>query len=377
MRIEYVCVYDCKIHDPISVPWRSSIFQRFFLIAPSLIMHRTLSVLIPLALLTLLPARAEAKPPVKMIFDTDMGNDIDDAMALAMIHQLARRGAVELLAVTSTKDHPRSVAYIDALNTWYGFPDIPLGAVRDGAAKEEGKYIAQVDRKGPDGKALFPHDLDGTGAAEAVSLLRKTLAAQPDGSVMLVQVGFFTNLARLLDSKGDEHSPLDGPALIQAKVKELVLMAGAFQTIRHNTKHIEYNVKLDIPSAKRIAADWPSPVVWSGYEIGIAAAYPWQSILEDFNYTEHHLIKDSYLAYVPRQPHDRPTWDLTAALYAIYPDRGYFDLSPKGLVSVDDEGRTDFTEKGDGNDRYLLMNAAQTEKVREAFVQLCAEPPVR
>jgi len=341
-------------------------------------MHRTLFRLLALVLFAApLPSFAQSKPPVKMIFDTDMGNDIDDAMALAMIHQLARRGAVELLAVTSTKDHPKSVAYIDALNTWYGFPDIPLGAVRDGAAKEEGKYNGQVDRKGPDGNPFFPHDLDGTKAPEAVSLIRKTLAAQPDGSVMLVQVGFFTNFARLLVSKGDEFSPLDGPALIKAKVKELVIMAGAFQTIGFDTKHIEYNVKLDIPSAKRIAADWPSPVIWSGYEIGIAAAYPWKSIVEDYSYAEPHLIKDSYLAYVPQQPHDRPTWDLTAALYAIHPDRDYFDLSPKGHVHVDDEGRTDFREKGDGNDRYLLMNAVQTEKVREAFVQLCSEPPVR
>jgi inosine-uridine nucleoside N-ribohydrolase len=341
-------------------------------------MHRTLFILLFLGLVTVaLPSSAETKPPVKMIFDTDMGNDIDDAMALAMIHQLARRGAVELLAVTSTKDHPKSVAYIDALNTWYGFPDIPLGAVRDGAAKEEGKYNGQVDRKGPDGKPFFPHDLDGTKAPEAVSLIRKTLAAQPDRSVVLVQVGFFTNFARLLDSKGDDSSPLGGPALVKAKVKELVLMAGAFQTIGFDTKHIEYNVKLDIPSAKRIAGEWPTPVIWSGYEVGIAAAYPWRSIVEDFVYAEPHLLKDSYLAYVPKQPHDRPTWDLTAALYAIHPDRGYFGVSPKGHVHVDDEGRTDFHEKADGNDRYLLMNAVQTEKVREALVQLCTEPPVR
>ncbi len=339
-------------------------------------MHRTLFTLLALSL-TLSPALTQTgKAPVKLIFDTDMGNDIDDAMALAMIHQLARRGAVELLAVTSTKDHPKSIAYIDALNTWYGFPDIPLGAVREGAAKEEGRFNGQVDRKNAEGKPLFPHDLTGAEAPEAVSLIRRTLAGQPDGSVMLVQVGFFTNFARLLDSKADEFSPLDGPALIKAKVKELVIMAGAFQTIRHNTKHIEYNVKLDIPAAKKIAAKWPSPVIWSGYEIGIAAAYPWKSIVEDFNYVEHHLIKDSYLAYIPEQPHDRPTWDLTAALQAIYSDRGYFDLSPKGHVKVDDEGRTDFHGKDDGNDRYLIMDAVQTARVREAFVQLCTEPPV-
>lgn len=344
-------------------------------------MQRFLPLVLAFALsaLSALPTSgfSQERAPVKMIFDTDMGNDIDDAMALAMIHQLARRGAVELLAVTSTKDHPLSVAYIDALNTWYGFPDIPLGAVRDGAAKEQGRFNGQVDRQTADGRPLFPYDTDGRQALEAVSLIRQILASQPDQSVVLVQVGFFTNFARLLDSKGDAHSPLDGPDLIQAKVRELVLMAGAFQTIRHETRHIEYNVKLDIPSAQRVAAEWPTPVVWSGYEIGIAAAYPWQSIVEDYNYVDAHLIKDSYLAYIRETPHDRPTWDLTAALYAIYPDRGYFDLSPPGNVTVDKEGRTDFQVNDKGNDRYLIMNAEQGARVREAFVQLCTEPPVR
>jgi hypothetical protein len=39
-----------------------------------------------------------------------MGNDVDDAMALCMIHSLQQRGAVELLAVTVTKDHPQAAA---------------------------------------------------------------------------------------------------------------------------------------------------------------------------------------------------------------------------------------------------------------------------
>jgi len=316
--------------------------------------------------------------PVKMIFDTDMGNDIDDAMALAMIHSLARRGAVELLAVTSTKDHPKSAAFIDALNTFYGFPDIPVGAVRGGVTPEEGRYNGLIDRKDEDGAPLYPRDLEsGKDAEDAVGLIRKTLAGQPDGSVMLVQVGFFTNFIRLLESAPDEHSDLDGPALIEKKVKELVVMAGAFQTIRLNTKHLEYNVVKDIPSAQGIAERWPGPVVWSGFEIGIAAAYPWQSIMEDFDYHPHHIIKEGYLAYVPQQPHDRPTWDLTAVLHAVYPDRGYFDLTPRGNVTVDGEGRTDFRIDPKGNDRYLLMDEVQTARVREAFVHLCSEPPIK
>ncbi|HON46421.1 MAG TPA: nucleoside hydrolase, partial [Kiritimatiellia bacterium] len=65
--------------------------------------------------------------PVKLIFDTDMGNDTDDLMALCMIHTLQSRGAVDLLAVTITKDHPQAAAFVDAVNTFYGRPDIPIG----------------------------------------------------------------------------------------------------------------------------------------------------------------------------------------------------------------------------------------------------------
>ncbi len=328
------------------------------------------------ALALAIAAPAHASEPVKLIFDTDMGNDIDDAMALAIIHQLERRGAVELLAVTSTKDHPKSAAFIDAVNTFYGAPDIPIGAVRGGVTPEIGRYNGLVDLKNDAGEPLYPHDLkSGEDAPDAVALLRKTLAAQPDGSVKIAQVGFFTNLAQLLESKPDEHSPLSGSELIGKKVKELVIMAGAFQTIRHETKHLEYNVREDVPSAQLFAEKWPTTVIWSGFEIGIAAAYPWRSIMEDYDYVKPHIIKEGYIAWVKDPPHDRPTWDLTAVLHAVYPDRGYFELSPRGNVTVSDEGRTDFKTTDTGNDFYLIMDEVQTARVREAFVQLCSEPP--
>jgi len=319
---------------------------------------------------------APAEEPVPLIFDTDMGNDIDDAMALAMIHSLKRRGAAELLAVTSTKDHPLSAPFIDAVNTFYGRPDIPVGAVRDGVTPEEGRYLGVADRENPAGEPLFPHDLaSGEDAPDAVDLLRKTLAARPDGSVTLVQVGFFTNFARLLRSEADDHSPLDGEALVRKKVKTLVVMGGAFQTIGVDTRHLEYNVKKDIPSAQAIARHWPTPVIWSGYEIGIAAAYPWDSIQRDFDRPSPHIVREGYLAWVKNPPHDRPTWDLTAVLHAVHPERGYFDPTPRGHVSVADDGATEFAPDPEGNDRFLLMSSLQAARVREALVQLVSEPP--
>ncbi|HEY1049405.1 MAG TPA: nucleoside hydrolase [Prosthecobacter sp.] len=315
--------------------------------------------------------------PVKLIFDTDMGNDVDDVMALDMIHNLQKRGACELLAVTITKDHPQAAAFVDAINTFHGYPDVPIGVVRNGATPEPGKFNKLADEKNPDGSFRFPHDvLSGADAPEAVGLLRKILAAQPDKSVALAQVGFFTNFARLLDSPADEHSPLTGRDLLKQKVTVLSIMAGTFQTVNWETRHLEYNVIKDVPAAQKLAVHWPTPIVWSGYEIGIAAAYPHESIERDFEYVKHHPLKDAYYAYNP-PPHDRPTWDPTAVLYAIYPDRGYFDLSPPGGVTVEDNGATWYrpSKDGKGRHRYLVMSAAQAARVREAIVQLCVEPP--
>ena len=313
---------------------------------------------------------------VKLIFDTDMGNDVDDVMALCMIHNLVNRGTVELLAVTITKDHPQAAAFVDAVNTFYGHPDVPIGIVTNGATPEAGKFNVLADARNEDGAPRYPHRLQsGKDAPEAVGLLRKVLAAQPDHSVTLVQVGFFTNYRRLLESVPDEHSPLDGRDLIAKKVKLLSVMAGAFQSVNFDTRHLEYNVVKDISSAQALVKNWPVPLVWSCYEIGVAAAFPHTVIEHDFEYVKHHPLKEAYYLYHP-PPHDRPTWDPTALLYAVYPDRGYFDLSPPGTVTVEDDGATWFHPSPNDKQcqRYLVMSDAQAARVREAIVQLCVEP---
>ncbi|MCE9603488.1 MAG: nucleoside hydrolase [Planctomycetia bacterium] len=335
-------------------------------------MKRILLVL----LISILGDLAQAAP-VKLIFDTDMGNDVDDVMALAMIHSLQRRGACELLAVTVTKDHPQAAAFVDAVNTFYGYGNTPIGVVRNGAAKEPGKFNRLADEKNADGSFRYPHDLlSGADAPQAVSLIRELLVAQPDDSVTIAQVGFFTNLAQLLDSPADKHSPLVGRDLIAKKVKLLSIMAGAFQTVDWNTRHLEYNVQLDVPAAQKLARDWPTPIVWSGFEIGVAAAFPHVAIERDFDYVPHHPLKEAYLLYSP-PPHDRPTWDPTAVLYAVLPDRNYFTLSPLGNVTVEKDAATLFrrTKAGEGRHRFLAVNPEQTARVREAIVQLCVEPP--
>ncbi|MFO0960545.1 MAG: nucleoside hydrolase [Isosphaeraceae bacterium] len=315
-----------------------------------------------------------AEEPVGLIFDTDICGDCDDVLALAMIHSLEARRACKLLAVTVSADHDQAAPFVDAVNTFFRRGDVPIGVVGEGGVKEKSGFLDLVDRQ-DDGKPRYPHRLkSGKDAPPAVEVLRKALASQPDGSVAIAQVGFSTNLARLLDSPADAISPLNGEELVRKKVKVLSLMAGAFEAIDKNPHYLEYNVVKDVPAAKKLAERWPTPTVWSGFEIGIAVPYPAVSIERDYGYVKHHPVADAYIARNP-PPHERPTWDLTSVLYAALPDRGYFDLSPPGKVTVEADGFTRFSPSEGGRDRYLILPPEKRSRVREALVQLSSQPP--
>ena len=315
---------------------------------------------------------------VPLIFDTDIGNDVDDVLALGMIHALQSRGECELLAVTITKDHEHAAAFTDAVNTFYRRGDVPIGVCRSGVTPAAGKFNGLAIQK--DGDNLrYPHDLlSGKDAPNAVDVLRKALVGQQDGSVVIAQVGFSTNLAALLASKADAHSPLKGVDLVKKKVRLLSIMAGAFTQISSKGgqlyDHKEYNIIKDIPAAKSIATNWPTEIVWSGFEIGISLTYPHQSIQRDYRYVEHHPLAEAYVLYNP-PPHNRPTWDLTSVLYGVRPGHSYFDISALGTVAVADDGLTTFSKAPNGKHRYLIIDQSQKQRTLEALQLLSSQPP--
>jgi hypothetical protein len=333
---------------------------------------RLLACLI-LAFTAILSTCTSGAAPVKVIFDTDVGNDVDDALALSVLHALQSRGECELLAVTITKPDELAAPFVDAMNTFYGRPGIPIGYTHAKLVNEPSKFLPLADAK--DGEQpRYPHRLRrSSDAPEATALLRKILSRQPDHSVVLAQVGYFSNFAALLDTPGDAESPLTGLELVQQKVKLLSVMAGSFKTTGHD---LEYNITQDLPATKKLAKNWPTPVVWSGFDIGIAVPYPAVSIERDFGYVPHHPAAEAYCLYNP-PPHERPTWDLTSALYAVRPDRGYFGLSSPGRVTVEEDGFTRFTPSPEGRDRFLMLNEIQIARVKEALVELASQPPCR
>jgi len=331
-----------------------------------------------LAALALLVAASAAAQPVPVIFDTDMGNDVDDALALAMLHALESRGEVDLLAVTITKDNRWAAPFVDALNTFYGRPDVPVGVVRDGRTPEDAAMIqVPAGRRGPDGALVYPRDLsEDMPGPDAVAVLRRALAAAADASVVVVQVGFSTNLARLLDSPGDAASPLGGRDLVARKVRLLSVMAGHFAPwAEPEDRWPEYNVETDVPAAQRVFAEWPTPVVASGFEVGVSMFFPAHALTR-YGWAAPHPVVDAYENLIP-MPYDRPTWDLTSVLYAARPDEGYFGLSVPGTIRVDDRGLTDLFPHRDGRHRFLTVTDLQRARALEAMVALATQPAAR
>src|SRR5437764_918961 len=104
-------------------------------------MGKRLAALAALVALAALPTASAFAQPTPVIFDTDMGNDVDDALALAMLHALESRGECRLIAVTITKDNPWAAVYVDLVNTFYGRARIPIGMVKGGVTPEASPMI--------------------------------------------------------------------------------------------------------------------------------------------------------------------------------------------------------------------------------------------
>lgn len=340
--------------------------------------------LVPLLFLLPFPGRtqtlpsgkdADIRPPLRVIFETDLGNDIDDALALDMLYKYADRGEVRILGIVSNKEDVWTARFIGLTNRWYGYPHIPVGMVEKSPVRNKPApaYTQQVCEMTVNGRPAFGYK---TGKAkripEATRLYRKLLAAQPDTSVVIVSVGFSTNLARLLDTQADRYSPLTGQELVARKVRLLSVMAGDFRARPKKG----FNVVNDIPSAQKVFTRWPSPLVMLPYEAGLAVRYPASSIENDFGWTEHHPLVEAYKRY-SRMPYDRPSWDLLSVLYAVEPDGGWFTLSPAGRLTVGDDSHIRFIPESTGRHRYLTIPPERTEPVRNRLTELVTRPPRR
>lgn len=320
-----------------------------------------------LLLFTLNFASAQKHNPIPVIFDTDIAGDYDDVGAMALLHTFADKGEAKILATISCNTFETTAPTISVINTYFGRPEIPIGIVKkDKPNKDCAQKWAQAIIAG------FPHNIKSNSqAVEAVALYRKILAGQADGSVTIISVGFFTNLADLLRSGADKYSPLTGAQLVKKKVKNLVSMATGIGT--DGKTFSEYNVNVDAASAQEVFKNWPTPITLSGFEIG-------EKILTGIrlinNYAiQNSPIKDAFQVALTKDKNTvgRNSWDETAVLTAIRGPKPYFTYR-KLNMEIKDDG-TDVVIPGD---RLLYLQfAMEPGAIAKDIEQLMMHQPVK
>ena len=322
---------------------------------------------------------SQPKPPVGIILDCDLGDSIDDTLALAFLHGLARQENPEcrLVSISITKSNLQSAAFAEATDRFYADQvnrDIPeryrryrglvIGLSDRGWSPDSTPLLsAPLARRDASGKPLYSHGIERlTDTADPATTIRNALTAQHDQNAVVVLSGPATNLARVLDLRGAK-------ALIAEKVRFLSVMGGSYPS-----GGPEYNIESDIAGAKKLFAEWPTPIIASGVEVGDALHFPAESIENDFAWAEDHPIVDAYRAY-QEMPYDTPCWDLTAALHAVRPDSGYFTTSMPGTIRVLDDGRTEFKPGSAGKHRYLILEASQEARIIRTFREVIGAQP--
>ena len=80
-------------------------------------------------------AKSVYRQPV--IFDTDIGNSTDDLYAMDLLYKMDRDGKVDIKGIVVDRQGEGFAALADIMNTYYGFPDIPIGVERHGVANSK------------------------------------------------------------------------------------------------------------------------------------------------------------------------------------------------------------------------------------------------
>lgn len=293
------------------------------------------------------------KSGVKIIFDTDMLTDCDDTAALGILHKLADAGEVEILATMVTSSYPMSAPVVDVINTYYNRPYIPIGVPKNdsGVYRDNSSFLDSVAME-------FPHRLrSNMEAPDAVALYRKILSEQKDSSIVILTVGYMSNLQSLLKSLPDSSSSLSGMDLVRKKVKLWVCMGGNFPV---DDASDNVNFTRDPDAAVYTLTHWPGKILFAGREIG-------HTIFVGDRLKETPLnnpVRRAYQLHRARAKNghwNHHTADPTAVLLAVRGISNYWTLSDYGYVDI--KKNCSFVWKGhsEGYQQYIIQKMDRKE----------------
>src|ERR1035437_7911075 len=134
---------------------------------------------------------SQSKPPVGIVFDADLGNTIDDALALAMLYGFQGKNESRVLSVSTTKSSLAAAIFADVLVRFYtGEPGpfaaaIPIGLSLSGNMSAPNPMLDAVAGNPKFARNIVKmHD-----TADPVALIRNALSAQFDQNAIVLLTG--------------------------------------------------------------------------------------------------------------------------------------------------------------------------------------------
>ena len=288
---------------------------------------------------------AQSNGAKRIILETNMCLSIDDVGALAVIHSLQNRGEAELLAVCINEVHPSSVEAVDAINTYYGRGDIPIGLYKgDFPDPDKSPYLDDLKK--------FPHDLKAKNALSALEVYQDVLSKQPDKSVTIISVGFMNNLDLLLKNN---------PLLVARKVKELVIM-GAPNGDNHNLGF--HNTE---KAARNVMENWPSPLIFHHLGGDVLTGLSLEKTPVE------NPVREAYYKYSGDKFENLYSFDQMTVLIAVRGTCNYFSRITGGMGSLPAGYKWDMDIRHDSVIKTILPSKAYAEIIEDLLV----EPPLK
>ena len=284
----------------------------------------------------------------RVILVTDYAGDCDDAPAVLLACDAHEKGDINLLGIVASSTVATSAPGVYGQLAAYNMTSIPVYAYQGSTGTYNNRISAPVrDRFGVAGqtRTAFPDDVTG---------LRTMLAAAPNASVKMIDVGAPISTSRLLDSPADAISPLTGRELVAAKVVGLWMMAGEFTSTR-----VEYNANRDVASTQNVYQTWPTPIYAHGAEVGgtvltapMADANPLIDPVKVAFDAFDAASPSSLRVYLGRRA--RWSWDPICVHHAIYGNQNLYNLAgANGTISVSSTGVTSWSDTPAGNKSYV------------------------
>ena len=282
------------------------------------------------------PEPLAARTDETVILETDFCTDVDDVAALSLLCGEEKRhpGAFRLGGVSCNVRNPFMAAAVKVVLSAWGREDVPVAVTRDPTPRSgnHSDYLGGLSARwrGPAPEPPAPLDL-----------WRRVLADAPDGSVSVISIGFFNNLAAALE---------DDPALFRRKVRAVWAMAGGFG---RKAGYVEYNVEGYCTDTRRFLAAWDGPIVFVGSECGESIMTDLKGLPPEFD--GHPLVEAFRHHRGPEMA--RSSWDPITVDLAVHGENDCYELGEPGRVRVAPDGATPFEPDPDGNARVLRFRA--------------------